>query len=323
MYGALSEDSETPTKEGWQERSVALLACLSYRRETLKGTIDALLKGLSFTVARGAKVFLKPNLVTAARKDGLACTNAEFVACVAEWFLDHGASVSVGDSPAFGRSRQVMAACGMGLALKGLPVTLLDLKKKRKILLDGGVAVSISADVLECDQLINLPKLKAHSQMLVSLAVKNLFGTVLGSRKALAHMRYGEQDSLFEALIVDLMSVLPRGVTLMDGIVAMHRRGPVNGEALHLGIAAASRNPVALDTAILRTLGIEAGLSPLWFECRRRGLTGTVLEDLSFPLMRPEYFSVNEFVVPEELDPVRFQIGRFIKSGLRRVCGLS
>ncbi len=316
-------DQKIQKKKTLQDSSVALLACSSYRKAILKETINTLLEGLSFSIPPGAKVFLKPNLVTAARRDGLACTNAEFVASVAEWFLDHGATVSVGDSPAFGRSRQVMNSCGMSSALQRLPVKILDLKRKIRVMLDCGVSVSVSADIWECDQLINLPKVKAHNQMRVSLAVKNLFGAVLGCRKALAHMRYGERHNLFEALLVDLASVLPSGVTLMDGIVAMHKRGPVDGEALNLGIAGASKNPVALDTAILKTLAVEESLSPLWLECQRRGMAGTALGGLFFPLMRPESFHLQEFVVPAALDPVRFQVGRFIKNGLGKVFNLN
>jgi uncharacterized protein (DUF362 family) len=306
-----------------KDRSVALLACNTYGRTTLKEIIDALLKGLFYSIPYGAKIFLKPNLVTGVRRDGLACTNAEFVACVAEWFVDHGAVVSVADSPAFGRCSQVMNACGMTSALKGLPVARLDLVKKTRVVLKCGVPVALSTDILECDQLINLPKIKAHCQMLVSLAVKNLFGAVLGCQKALAHMRYGPSDNLFAALLVDLVSILPEGVTIVDGIVAMHKEGPVNGEAFHLGIAAAGRNPVALDTAILKILGIDACLSPLWFECQRRGMTGTDIETISFPLMRPASFHVQDFTVPSVLDPIRFQVGRFIHNGLRKLFNLN
>jgi uncharacterized protein (DUF362 family) len=319
LCGALLGEKQRPRKKTWPEQEVALLACSSYGDKLLRETIAALLKSLSFSIPYGAKIFLKPNLVTGARRDGLACTNAEFVVCVAEWFLAHGAKVTVGDSPAFGSSLQVMKACGMAAALQRLPVKLLDLKRKRRIMLNCGVPVWVSEDVLECDRLVNLPKIKAHSQMRVSLAVKNLFGAVLGCRKALAHMRYGEREGLFAALLVDLVSVLPAGVSIMDGIVAMHQKGPVNGEALHLGVAGASLNPVALDTAILRTLGVGEELSPLWLECQRRGLAGTSFEALSFPLLRPEALQGPEFIVPVALDPLRFQMGHFIKNGLRKV----
>ena len=81
---------------------VAISRCHSYRRSELIEGVAGLLSSLSFTVPRGSKVLLKPNLVAAGRPADLACTHPEFVAAVAQWFVDHGAKVAVGDSPATG-----------------------------------------------------------------------------------------------------------------------------------------------------------------------------------------------------------------------------
>ncbi|MFH1020188.1 MAG: DUF362 domain-containing protein, partial [Pseudomonadota bacterium] len=92
---------------------VGLVACCRYDRRLLKGRVEALCDALDFKVSAGSRVLLKPNLVSAVRNTGLACTYPEVVAAVAEWFLDQGATVRVGDSPAFGTALAVMAACGI------------------------------------------------------------------------------------------------------------------------------------------------------------------------------------------------------------------
>ena len=44
--------------------------------------------------------------------------------------------------------------------------------------------IEVSRLVLEADTIINLPKMKTHGQMLLTLGVKNLFGCIVGRRKA-------------------------------------------------------------------------------------------------------------------------------------------
>jgi len=249
----------------------------------------------------------------------LACTHPELVAAAAEWFVDQGALVAVGDSPAFGSGLRVMESVGMAKALAGLPVQLLDLQRQQSVTLGCGVKVCMAAEAFECDLLVNLPKLKAHSQTLITLAVKNYFGLVLGSRKAMLHMRHGGHGGLFFSILVDLLAVLPKGISVLDGIVAMAKSGPVRGEPFNLGLLAASCNPVALDTAIMEILAIEPRLNPLWLECRHQGLVGCEPGELHYPLATPGELKVSGFTVPDQLVPIRFQLRRFVKNAVNKL----
>jgi uncharacterized protein (DUF362 family) len=300
--------------------SVALLRLASYDRPLLREAVASLCAHLPFACSPGSRVLLKPNLVTARGHNGLACTHPELVAVVAEWFLDHGAAVAIGDSPAFGTARGVMAACGIRAAVAGLPVKLVDFDRWEPVRLASGPVVQLAREALECDLLINLPKLKAHGQMLVSLAVKNHFGAVAGWRKPYLHMRWGGgAGERFAALIVDLLQVLPAGLSLVDGITAMHRAGPVLGEPFPLGLLAGAVNPVAADTALLLALGIEPAASPIWRECARRGLPGSLAQELAFPLLAPAEAAAAGFEVPPHLAPVRFHAGQVLRSSFRRL----
>ena len=298
---------------------VALLPCPDYGPERLQGAVARLMAALDFRVAPGSRVLLKPNLVASGRRDGLACTNPDFVAAVASWFLAQGARVAVGDSPAFGSARGVMAKCGMTAALAGLPVELVNFDRVRPVRLAHGFTVGMVSAALECDLLVNLPRIKAHGQTLVSLAVKNYFGTVKGFRKALIHNRYGQEPEIFARLLVDLLAVLPPGISLADGVVAMHRNGPTSGEPFPLGLVAAARNPVALDNALLAVLGIDPARSLLWRECARRGLPGTDLAERAFPLSAPATVARPDFKVPTEAAPLTFNLWRLCRGGLKRL----
>jgi len=299
--------------------AVALSRCPVYEAELLKEEVDRLCQASGFTASHGTAVLLKPNLVAAGRADGLALTHPQIVRAVAEWCLDHGAVVSVGDSPAFGSGLAVMDSCGISEALLGLPVTRVSFDRQKTIVTQGRIKLTVAAEAFECDRLVNLPKLKAHSQLRLTMAVKNYFGVVVAWRKAMAHMRHGNGDGRFIGLLVDLLAELPEGISLMDGVLAMHRTGPMDGQPVQVGVLAASRNPVALDVAMMEVLGVDPALSPLGQECRRRGLPGSKGEDLEYPLLRPADVAVPGFVVPDVLDPIRFEAGRFVRGSIRRV----
>lgn len=299
-------------------QTVALVKCPRYELGEVKAKVDQLLASLAFAVRQGQRVLLKPNLVTASRDDGLEVTHPLVVRAVVEWCLDHGAVVSVGDSPAFGSGAAVMERAGITKALAGLPVRIAPFALRQRVATANRFSVHLAAEVMQHDLLLNLPKLKAHGQLRVTMAVKNYFGVVVAWRKAMAHMRYGD-DGRFERLLVDLLPLVPEGVSLIDGIMAMHRTGPIHGEPLAVGVLGASPNPVALDTAMLAVIGLAPELSPLWRECARRRLAGCQLAELTFPLARPSRVAVSGFIVPGGLDPIRFQGWRFLVNSFKKI----
>ena len=300
-------------------KAVALLRCEHYASNELVDVVDRLCSALHIKITAGERVLLKPNLLTGRSKDHLACTHPEFVAAVAKWFVERGAAVVIGDSPAFGTAKGVMRTIGIEKALAGLPVTRINFDQSVPVTLAGGLRVAMAKAALECDLLVNLPRVKAHSQLNITLAVKNFFGTVVGFQKPMWHLRFGDQEHQFTSHLVDLLAVLPQSMTLIDGIIAMHGTGPVSGQPYPLGLVGCSLNPVAIDTAILQVVGLEPGKSPIWKECYRRKLDGSLSDTLEYPLSKPSEFNADGFRVPLMLKPVSFNPLRMLVSGCRRL----
>ena len=154
--------------------TVYLQQCQSYEEERLTEvfarTVSPCLAGLNL---RSHKVLLKPNLITA-KMGLLACTEGRFILAAAKWFLDHGADVRIGDSPAFGTTRSVLQKIGIGDDIEKMPVRISNFSQVKQLPLASGIPAGLAADALECDLLVNLPRVKAHAQMRVSLGVKNL-----------------------------------------------------------------------------------------------------------------------------------------------------
>jgi uncharacterized protein (DUF362 family) len=302
-----------------EKAPVAILSCLNYELEHLKEIVEGVTRNCFSLNMHGQTVLIKPNLVAGLRNVRLSCTHPNFIVAVVQWCLDHGARVMVGDSPAFGSAKGVMRACGINEALKKLPVRLVNFSKPCQMELAHGITVGIAREVMECDFLINLPKVKAHRQLLVSLAVKNYFGMVVGFRKPLLHARLGDVANHFPAMVVDLLDMAPPGVSIADGIVAMHKEGPTTGVPYSLGVVLASQNPVAIDTALMEILSVNPDRNPILMECRRRNLPGSWLFDIEFPLLLPQEVAVGDFEVPHKLKSVSFHPFRLALGGVKRV----
>lgn len=294
--------------------------CQEYKSGELAVVCDRLLMPcVEERNLRSAQVLLKPNLISA-RLGSLACTEGELILAAAMWFLDHGARISIGDSPAFGTAGSVLRKIGIWQQLRSLDIPVRDFNKRvRSVTLPSGKPAGMAADALECDLLINMPRVKAHAQLRVTLAVKNLFGCVVGMRKPLWHMLHGGLNGPFTDFLAELVAVLPDCLTLVDGITAMHRSGPVGGDPFSLGIMVSSTNPVAADRSLLDILHIAPEKSPLMQACIRKGWNGSSLANLSFPFLRPEEARAENFTVPEVLSPIRFDPFRFIRGSVKRL----
>ena len=266
---------------------------------------------------RGSSVLLKPNLISS-RAPKLACTDARFVRGVAEWFVDQGARLAIGDSPAFGSASQVMKKMGISAALQGLDVRAVEFKTPKEHILTHGVRVGIAEEAFDCDLFVNLPRIKAHSQMYVTIAVKNIFGVVCGMRKAICHMKNGVSHQKFGDLMLDLAALLPSQLTIVDGIEAMTRNGPINGDLLELGCLCAGRDPVGVDTVLLSLLELEREKCPIWRAAASRGMTGARIDSIQCLGEPVASFEGSGFQAPTILNPVPFNPFRFMYSSLRR-----
>lgn len=296
----------------------ALLHAPSYDQPDLRRSVFAVLDAACLNISLGQKILVKPNLLM---PHELSCTNAAVVACACEWLLNHGARLTVADSPAFGSCTSVARAIGLTAMLKPLGLKPHNFKGKRRITLDveGSPELTIASCALECDAIFSIPKVKAHSQMRVSLAVKNCYGCIPGMRKAIAHSRFGQSVEFFSQCVVSLWQQLPPVLALADGIIAMHVTGPRYGKPYNLGMLAAGAFAPAVDAAIMDIIGVKPEDAPLAAALEQRG----IITPISYPLEKPENFAAPGFAVPTELKEISFNPLVLAKSVVRRIwCGL-
>ncbi len=278
---------------------VALVRAPDYSVETVRTsvrTVLELLGGIESFVRPGSRVLIKPNLLAAREPERGVTTHPAVVKAVIEEVKRVGGIPWVGDSP--------------GGAARGVDRVLTKTGIKEAVLETGAEIVNFEASGAECrkvnhtayyvanpplqaDCIINLPKLKTHSLVLYTGAVKNMFGVIPGFRKAEYHRDHPRPDD-FSRTLVDIFSLVPPAFTLMDGILAMEGKGPSSGRKRWVGILAGSRDAVALDACMAHIMGFGPGEVETTVEAARRGLGEA---DLSRIRVLPE--SLDEFRIAD------------------------
>ncbi len=123
----------------------------------------------------------------------------------------------------------------------------------KKVEIEDGLYLNINADLIESDFLVNIPVLKTHAQVKVSLGIKNLKGFLdIRSRKK-CHSADHEKD--LEFMISRLPGLLPPSATIIDGIYTLERGPSFDGKPRKSDILIASANVVAADMAGAFILG--------------------------------------------------------------------
>ena len=248
--------------------AVPLVSLLAHKTYDPAATVAAMrellapLGGMAAFVRPGQRVLLKPNLVYGRHPDKAINTHPEIVRAVAALAWDAGAGeVLIGDSPGFGsgwaalRSARILdVAEEMGLkVVEFTPVENVDINRSF-------VSLYLAREVLEADVVINLPKMKTHGQMLMTLAVKNMFGAVPGSRKLQWHYRAGRDRALFARAINEIAMAVRPHLNILDAVVGMDGSGPTSGRPRSVGFLAAGGDAWAVDAAVMDILGIERSL---------------------------------------------------------------
>jgi uncharacterized protein (DUF362 family)/Pyruvate/2-oxoacid:ferredoxin oxidoreductase delta subunit len=272
-----------------------------------------LLGGISAFVKPGDQVLLKPNLLAARAPEKRITTDPAIVRSVARLVLEAGGTPAVGDSPALETLQRVARKTGMKEVAEELGLELVDLVQPTPVSLREGSVfrnLEIAARALEADVVINLPKLKTHSQMLLTLGVKNLFGTVVAQRKAEWHYMAGVDRDTFASLHLDIYQAIRPALTILDGVWAMEGHGPANGRPRRANLIAAATDAVALDVSICHLLGVPLRSFPLYRAAKARGIGETEVSRIGFRGDPPETFQVKDFEVPS-LDSLGVLPGMF------------
>ncbi len=252
--------------------------CGKYSRNEVENALASLLErfgGMKSIVSRGDNVLLKANMLSASAPDECVTTHPEVVRAAAVQTIEAGGKPFIADSPGIDRFSDVARKTGMEEVARELNIPCVELDDPVALpVAEGNVfqRVEVSRRAVEADKIINIPKLKTHAQMMLTLGVKNLFGTVVSQRKAQWHYNVGLRRETFADLHLDIARGLAPCLTILDGIRGMEGRGPSNGKPRDFGVLAVSSDPLDLDFRVCTLLGAPLEEFPLYRAAVGRGL---------------------------------------------------
>jgi uncharacterized protein (DUF362 family)/Pyruvate/2-oxoacid:ferredoxin oxidoreductase delta subunit len=247
-------------------------------------------------------VLLKPNLLSAHPPERRITTDPEVVRTVARMVLEAGGSPFIGDSPGLDPFKRLASKTGMDEIAQQLGIEIVELSRPTPVSLRSDAVfkkLEIAYQALNADVVINLPKLKTHSQMLLTLGVKNLFGTIVAQRKVEWHHMAGVDRDTFGSLHLDIYLAIKPALNILDGVWGMEGNGPANGKPRRLSLIAASSDAVALDVSICYLLEVPLRLFPLYRAARARGIGQTDVDQITFKGESPQAFEIRNFQVPK------------------------
>ncbi|MDY6972836.1 MAG: DUF362 domain-containing protein [Thermodesulfobacteriota bacterium] len=284
--------------------TVSLARCESYEPQEVESAVRhavELVGGISNFVGRGDRVLLKPNLLSANPPEKNITTNPQVVRTAARLVLEAGGIPFIGDSPGLDSFRRVADRTGMAGVGRELGIEVVELTRPKPVSPPAGAVfkrLEIASQALEADVIINVPKLKTHSQMMFTLGVKNLFGTIVAQRKAEWHHMAGVDRDTFASLHLDIYLSLRPALTVLDGVWGMEGHGPTNGKPRRINLIAASEDSVAMDVSICHLINAPLRSFPLYRVARARRIGETDIRRIAFKGTSPADFSVRDFQVP-------------------------
>jgi uncharacterized protein (DUF362 family)/Pyruvate/2-oxoacid:ferredoxin oxidoreductase delta subunit len=268
---------------------IAIVKCADYQQDKVDRAVREslnLLGGIERYVWPGAKVLIKPNLITARRPDEAATTHPAVVKALVQIVQAAGGLVTIADSPGgpFSRKRleEVYTASGMDQvaaetgAHLNYDLSAVNLPHPEGSLLKG---VTVIKAVAEADVVITVPKLKTHTLTGLTGAVKVAFGAVPSPLKTEYHMRLPKVGDFSQALL-DICSLVNPHLTVMDAVVGMEGEGPSAGDPRPIGAILASADSLACDVAAASLVGLDPLAVSTTRTAARLGLTSGQLADI-------------------------------------------
>lgn len=284
-------------------------------KEKLKEVILESFSALDKKFLSGEKVLVKPNFLKPSLPDKAIITNPQLMSALFELLKDFGVQLFLGDSPGFGSLESVINKANLFPAIKRFGVVISDFSKTKTVKSNNTTVFrefELPTILFECDKVINIPKLKTHQMMLLTLAVKNLYGCINGAKKIKFHLIAGENHELFATLLLDLYMIIKPELNLLDGIWGMEGDGPAAGEIKNFKIFAASDDALIMDLMIARYFSIPPEKLPILKVAIKRGLIAENQNDIDTHFENLEITPKNRLKLPAS-HRTDFSVPNFLK----------
>ena len=206
------------------------------------------------------KILIKPNLLGAHHPEKAVTTHPAMLEAMILFLKSLNKEILVGDSPGgVASAPKVWKETGILEVCERHNIKLIDFGK------DGIVSKSINnvdfhfeKQLFEVDGIINMAKMKTHSLMLYTGAVKNLYGLIPGLYKSELHKKFPQPKDFANVLGSIYLNFSEKLVfSVLDGIVGMEGEGPASGKPRHFNRIYISEHASAIDFYASKYMGFK------------------------------------------------------------------
>lgn len=242
---------------------VSIVECNSYNQEKVYKAVKKSIENIDFKIKPNIKVLLKPNILGQHKPEEYITTHPSVIEAIIRIFKGKKCSIMIAESSGFykeGGTNKALQISGMKALADKYRIPLINLETKPIKKIEDKKAVvyknpNISSLIFDVDLIVNVPKLKTHTLMKYTGAVKNLFGTIPGGRKQKLHV-LAQKPGQFGNLLVDIYQNIKPKLNIMDAIIGLEGNGPGStGIPKKTGLLLASKSAPALDIVASDIIG--------------------------------------------------------------------
>ncbi|MFC1533115.1 DUF362 domain-containing protein [Thermodesulfobacteriota bacterium] len=255
-----------------------------------------------------AFVMLKINLCLLIGPETGATVDPKVVRGLVDWFFERRniKEIIIAESDATHMSAEIAyRALGWESYFEDLDnVRFLNLSKDRLVEVRSEKMyikdLRMSETYMNCDWLIDVAKLKTHTEQVITCCMKNIFGAIPEKVKHVYHPRL--TDAICDANAARLPNF-----GFIDGLIAVENDGPTKGTPRLTGLLLAGNNVVALDHYSAKIMGFNPNRIPHLKMAITRGL-GT----FNYSVITPEIKKCNPpfSFMPRWKQVVRWGVGK-------------
>ena len=244
-------------------QTVSLSDADNYTLDVISGAILKNITDLKFPIPCGKKILLKPNILAQNRPDQHSITHYIFIEALCKILLEHNNKITIGESIAFyqkGLTKKAFITSKLEDIVRKYNITLVAFDEEKPVRIKekitSNIPLYLPQIIFSQDLIINLPKLKTHSGLRLSGAVKNLFGCIPGGYKQKIHI-YSRNDFELSDVFLDLVQIIKPAINIMDAVYGLDGGPSAAGKPVFTGKIIAAYNPVALDIVASGILGYK------------------------------------------------------------------
>lgn len=259
---------------------VSSVECDSYDLDRVHSAVEAALARLAFPLPRNETVLVKPNVMSQNTPEQHTVTHFAVVDALCRLLSDQGCRIRIGDSEAFfeaGLTRKAFRTTRLAQVAARYGAELVPFEEQPLVSvpteLDWLPTIHLPRAVLEADAVINAGKLKSHSGLRLSGALKNMFGCVPGGYKQRIHA-WSRNDFELSDVFCELHRIVRPSLSVLDAVVSLDGGPAAIGRPVRTGRILASTNAAALDVVACRMIGYEPDEVTTLQRARARGLIG-------------------------------------------------